>query len=141
MMTVSDVWFPVASSFVIVTIFVGVQLKVWNSAHVLFGASHTFAQIVIAISLAATVCLAFFDLTSKLNLTFMEGLPFFLCFSFVLFSPLFLPALLLVELILVSELMFMTDASAITRRWHMGALTCCIAWVAAGIAVYKNGPH
>ena len=77
-------------------------------------------------------------LTLDPNLALLEAVPFSLFYSLVVFSPLFIPALLVVELILVIELTFTRLADPIAQRWHVAALACCVAWTVANIVAYMT---
>ena len=102
-----------------------------------FGADQKLAQVVGFATLAATVALVVTFLTLDLNLAFLEGIPFFLSYSLVVFSPLFIPALLVVGLILVIELTFTRLADPIARRWHVAALACCVAWAVTWLSFWR----
>jgi hypothetical protein len=138
MIRMSELWLPVGSFIVIVGTFSCIQVTVWNSARVFFGGDQRFAQVVMFASLSGTIALVVFFMTLDIKLAFLEGIPFLLCYSLVVFSPLFIPALLVVELILVIELTVTRLADPTARRWHVAALACCVAWTVTSIVAYTT---
>ena len=138
-MGLSDLWLPICSFVVILGAFFWTQLAAWNSTRVLFGGDLRFAQIVTLASSTANLALVVTFLTIDLKLTFLEGLPFVLSYSVVLFSFLLIPALLVVEITLVIQLTFTQVAGPTARRWHPAALGCCGAWTIISFLEYWLG--
>ena len=136
----SDLQFLLVANCALVAAFVVAQLFT-RAGPVLFGCSRGFAIGAMTVSLVASLCIAVLVGTTQLGwLSGMEGLPFVSVYSIGIFSFLLIPALLIIEGIVVVELSTsLKECTPRLRQWHMAAALCCIAWF--GVAVVARASN
>ena len=103
--------------------FVALQVAMWRSNRVIIGGTRRFAQIVLTTGATVTSAVALCVLAINFQLRFLAGAPFVLLYILTTVTPLFMPALLLIEGILMAEYAF-------TDRLEHGFGTWAPSWSA-----------
>jgi len=127
----SDVALFVWTAAFFVGTFVALQVMVWRSNRIIIGGTRTFAQCVMMTGVALTSVVTLFSLVLTFKVSSLAGLPFVLLYTLTIFTPLFMPALMVIEVILVAECVLTNRMERGAWSWHLGALLVCSMW--AGI--------
>jgi hypothetical protein len=137
----NDAWLFIGTAAFFVAVFGMLQLAGWRSNRAIVGGTRRFAQLVLAGGLGATSVLALVLLAMTLDLTGFRGWPFVLLYTLTLLSPLVVPAMLTIEIVLVVELFLARQTSPTVRRWHVGALLSCLSWMAVAMIALMREPN
>src|SRR6266511_4136812 len=99
----SDVGLLVWTGAFFVGTFVALQIAAWRSNGIIIGGTRRFAQVVLTtgatLTSAVTLCL----LVLIFRLPALAGAPFVLLYTLTILTALFMPALLVIEVILMAE--------------------------------------
>src|SRR6266516_5153018 len=121
----SDVGLFVWTGAFFVGTFVALQVAVWRSNRVIIGGTRRFAQVVLRtgaiFTSAVTVCL----LAICFQVPSLAGAPFVVLYTLTIATPVFMPALLVIEGILMAEYAFTNRIERGSWFWHLGALLEC----------------
>ena len=132
-MTKSDVGLLVWAWAFLVAAFAALQTAAWRRHQFIVGGTRRFAQFAIATCVVFTAVVAICLLLLALNIRSATG-PFALLYILAVLSTFLMPALLVIEVILVAECTLTNRVERGAWSWHLGALLGCGAW--AGILVF-----
>ena len=117
--------------------FVALQVAMWRSHRVIIGGTRRFARVVFTTAVTFTSAVALCLLVVNVKVPSLAGAPFVFLYTLTIVTPLFMPALLMIEGILMAEYAFTRRIERGAWFWHLGALLVCAAW--ASLLVFTSG--
>src|SRR5438093_5500696 len=132
-MAKSDVGLLVWAWAFLVGAFAVFQTAGWRSDRAILGGTRRFAQFAMATCVVFTAVVALCLLLSTLNIRSATG-PLALLYVLAVLSTFLMPALLVIEVILVAECTLTNRVERGACSWHLGALLGCGAL--AGLLVF-----